>query len=255
MHRTILPVVLVACVATAGALYLQRGLDDASAAPGPASAEHAIIEESRDEPGDANLGLLFRQLNAEHFSGRLPNVKVLWSERLDRLDIGNYRLNGMTDGTIILVKAALKEDDADAKRTLCHEMVHVMFLTEGQKSTAHDALFQEELRRIFDGGCFEAIWAPPGEKAALGEWIAAERARLDAAHAHTNAQGASIKAETERIERIVTELNERITAARLQRRRPATQPDDGLPRWSGRGSREAPDPVGVGRTRSQQWQS
>ena len=213
MRRTVLLLVLLTCVLIAGLVYLQGGLGEALSAPGPRSPERAIIEASREEPGDANLGLLFRQLNAQHFGGLLPAVKVLWSERLDRLDAGDYRLNGMTDGRIILLKAALKGDTADARRTLCHEMVHVKLFSDGQTSTAHDTAFQNELRRIFDSGCFEATWAPPDEKAALGEWIAAERTRLDAAHAHVNAQGESIKAETARVEQLVAELNERITAA------------------------------------------
>ncbi len=151
------------------------GADHTRAQPEPASPQQAIINASRDQPGDANLGLLFVQLNAQHFSGRLPGAKVLWSEELDRLDAGDYRLNGMTDGKIILLKAALQNDDAEVRRTLCHEMVHVKFFADGQRSTAHDAPFQSELRRVFDDGCFEALWAPPDEKAALGEWIDSER--------------------------------------------------------------------------------
>ena len=213
MRRTFLLLVLLICVLAAGLVYLHGGLGEALSAPGPTSPERAIIEASREEPGDANLGVLFRQLNARHFDGRLPAAKVLWSERLDRLDVGDYRLNGMTDGTIILLKSALQNDDAEVRRTLCHEMVHVQLFSGGQTSTAHDAAFQNELRRVFDSGCFEATWAPAEEKAALGEWIAAERARLDAAHAQVNAQGESIKAETARVEQLVAELNERITAA------------------------------------------
>lgn len=213
MRRTILLLVLCACLAAAGLMYLRGGLDYSPAPPKPASPQQAIIDASRDDPEDRDLGLLFVQLNAQHFSGRLPGVKVLWSERLDQLDVGDIRLNGMTDGRIILLKAALRDDDAEVRRTLCHEMVHVKFLAGGQKSTAHDPLFQGELRRIFDSGCFEALWAPLDEKAALGEWIASERTRLDAAHLQANAQSAAIKVESERIERLVAELNERIRVA------------------------------------------
>ena len=210
IRRTILLVILSACVAIAAAVYLQLGTP---ASRGPASPEQAIIAASRGLAGDADLGALFAQLNAQHFGGRLPNVNVLWSGDLDRLDAGDYRLNGMTDGKIILLKAALQAEDAEARRTLCHEMVHVKFLAEGQRSTAHDAPFQTELRRIFEGGCFEALWAPPEEKAALGAWLDAERSRLDGARLYAEAQLAAITLETERVEGLVSALNERIRLA------------------------------------------
>ena len=119
----------------------------------------------------------------------------------------------MTDGRIILIKPALLNDDAEVRRTLCHEMVHVKFLAEGQRSTAHDAPFQGELRRIFEEGCFEAIWAPPEEKVSLGEWLDAERARLDGARLYAEAPLAAIELETERVEGLVSALNERIRLA------------------------------------------
>lgn len=172
-----------------------------------------MLDASRDKAADPQLDLLFDQLNTLHFSGQLPDVKVMWGEDLDRLDIGDYRLKGMTDGRIILVKPALKNDDADVRRTLCHEMVHVRLITAGHESTAHGDPFQRELRRVFDEGCFHAIWAAPEEKASLKEWIDAERARLDAVRAQVEAEGAAIERETDRVERAFAELNERIRAA------------------------------------------
>jgi hypothetical protein len=155
-------------------------------------------------------------LNARHFGGRLPGVKVLW-EDLGRLDAGEFRQSGMTEGKIVLLNAALQDDDDEVRRTLCHEMVHVEFLAAGQKSTAHDALFQRELRRIFDDGCFPAVWATPDEKASLGAWIDSERARLDAARSQADTQLAAVKLETDRIERRFAELNERIGRANAAR--------------------------------------
>lgn len=172
-----------------------------------------MLDASRDKPADPQLDLLFDQLNTLHFRGQLPDVKVMWGEDLDRLDVGDYRLKGMTDGRIILVKPALKNDDADVRRTLCHEMVHVRLITAGHESTAHGDPFQRELRRVFEEGCFHAIWAPPEEKASLEDWIDAERARLDAVRAQVEAEGAAIQRETDRVERAFAELNERIRAA------------------------------------------
>ena len=212
-RETFLILTLGVCAAISGTVHFRGGVSGPPAAPAMPSAQHAMLEASRDRPGNSDLGLLFNQLNAKHFEGRLPTVKVMWDADLDRLDEGDYRLNGMTDGKIILLKAALKDDDGDVRRTLCHEMVHVKFLAEGNKSTAHDAAFQNELRRIFDDGCFPAFWATPEEKASLQVWIDAERTRLDAARVQAEAQLAALKLETERVERMVAELNDRIRVA------------------------------------------
>lgn len=205
-----LVVALVVCAVIAGLVYL---MDDPPAAPQMPSPQQTLLDASREKAGDPELAALFDDLNARHFSGELPNVKVLWDDDLRRLDVGDYRLNGMTDGKTILIKATLKDDDGDVRRTLCHEMVHVKFFTGGNRSTAHDARFQSELRRVFDDGCFPAIWASPEEKASLGKWIESERTRLDAAGLHAEAQLAAIKLETEQVERIFSELNERIRLA------------------------------------------
>lgn len=212
ISRIFLIVTLGVC-AIGGLVFVMGGVSTAPPIPGPRSPQHALLEDARDKPGDPDLGLLFNELNALHFDGVLPNVKVLWDAGLDRLDEGDYRLNGMTDGRIILLEAALKDVEDDVRRTLCHEMVHVRFLAEGNKSTAHDAVFQDELRRIFEDGCFPAILASPEEKASLQEWIDAERTRLDAARAPADAQLAALKTETGRVERMVAELNERIRVA------------------------------------------
>jgi hypothetical protein len=209
---TLLVAALGVCVAIAALVHLQGGVYGTPARP-DVSLQQAILNASRDKAGDASLGLLFDQLNARHFGGRLPSVKVLWEGALAGLDAGDYRQNGMTDGKTILLNAGLKDDHAEVRRTLCHEMVHVKFLAAGQRSTTHDAVFQSELRRIFDDGCFPAVWASSEERASLGGWIDAERTRLDTARSQADAQLAAIKLETDRIERMVAELNERIGRA------------------------------------------
>lgn len=204
---------LAVCAVIGVLLYLLGAHAGTPARSQPASLHQAMLEASHGKPEDANLGLLFSELNAQHFDGRLPDARVLWEEDLQRLDEGDYRQNGMTDGKTILLNAALKTDDADVRRTLCHEMVHVQFIAAGHRSTAHDAPFQAELRRVFDDGCFEAIWATAEEKASLEQWIDAERARLDAARAHADAQGAAVRMEANRLDRLFAELNDRIRLA------------------------------------------
>lgn len=177
------------------------------------SMEQAILNAARHKPGDPDLGVLFEALNARHFSGRLPDVKVIWESDLDGLDVDDYRLNGLTDGQVILLKAALQDDDANLRRTLCHEMVHVAFIAAGNRSTTHGTRFQTELRRIFDDGCFHAIRASPEEKASLEQWIESERTRLDGAGLQVDARCAAVKLEADRIERTFSELNERMARA------------------------------------------
>jgi hypothetical protein len=207
-RRVVLAVVALSAALGASAYFLTR-------APRPASAERALLDAVRDRPGDPSLGQLFSELNARHFGGQLPNVRVIWAQELDRLDIGDYRLNGMTDGSVILLKTAFRDtdDDADVRRTLCHEMVHVELINAGRKLTTHDAIFQDELRRIFEGGCFQAIPASEDEKAALKAWIDAERARLDTLRSRMDAEGTAIKSETDNVDRLFATLNERIAAA------------------------------------------
>ncbi|MEX2661106.1 MAG: SprT-like domain-containing protein [Vicinamibacterales bacterium] len=211
-RESMLAVALLVCAAIGGLVYLLDDVSGTPARPELASQQQVILDASRNKAADADLSLLFDELNARHFSAGLPNVKVLF-EDLDPLNAGEYRQNGMTDGTTVLLNAALEDDDDEVRRTLCHEMVHVKFFAAGQKSTAHDDPFQNELRRIFDDGCFEAIWATEEEKASLGEWIQSERTRLDLAHAQTDAQAVWIRQETDRIERMFAELNERIARA------------------------------------------
>ena len=212
MNRFLVAAALLAAAIIAG-FVLFRNAGSTTGHPEPRSPQQALLDASRDRPEDPALGLLFEELNARHFGGRLPDAKVLWAADLDSLDEGDSRLHGMTDGRTILLKTAIKEDEADIRRTLCHEMVHVKFIAAGQQSTAHDAEYQRELRRIFDEGCFQAIWAPEAEKASLQEWISAERTRLDAAVAAADAQRAAIQQEEARVERLITGLNERIRAA------------------------------------------
>ena len=212
MRRKILVAALVVCVAAAAVVYL-LDRNRAPARQEPPSPQQALLNTTRNTPEDPDLGRLFDELNTRHFGARLPDVKVLWAAELDALDEGEYRLNGMTDGRTIIIKSAFQDDDAEVRRTLCHEMVHVKLLSGGQRSTAHDSVFQRELRRIFDEGCFQAIRATEEEKVSLQEWIAAERPRLDAAVAAAAAELTAIQQEETRVERLIAALNDRIRAA------------------------------------------
>src|SRR5690606_28796631 len=111
------------------------------------------------------------------------------------------------------MKRALPTDDAEPRRTRCHDMAHAKLIAPGHSSTAHDAPFQNELRRVFEDGCFHAIWGTAEERASLKAWIESERQRLDAARAQIDAQGTAIERGTREVERAFVELNERIRSA------------------------------------------
>jgi hypothetical protein len=120
-RETSLAIALGVCVAIAGLVYLLDGVSRTPARPELESLQQTILDASRNEAGGADLSVLFDELNARHFGGGLPNIKVLW-EDLDRLDVGEYRQNGMTDGKVVLLNASLRDDDAGVRRTLCHEL-------------------------------------------------------------------------------------------------------------------------------------
>lgn len=209
-----LRIILAIALGMAVGLALAVGTAPSSSArPTFASPERAMLDAYRDTTGDPDLGNLFGELNARHFGGGLPKVTVAWAGDLDRFDVGDYRLNGMTDGRIILLKTILQDDDAETRRTLCHEMVHVKLIAAGNPSTAHDGGFQQELRRLLDEGCFHALWSSPDERAALKAWIDTERDRLDGVRKRSDEQSASIRIESERVDRLFAELNERIRIA------------------------------------------
>jgi hypothetical protein len=207
--------VLGACVATAGLVHLlrDRPVTDTDTGSPLQVRKRAMLQAAQNEPGDAALELLSRELNVRHFAGALPSVKVNWRSDLDRLDLGDYRLIGMTDGKVILLDAALQNDEANARRTLCHEMVHVKFMAAGDRSANHDVAFQSELRRISEDGCFEAILATPEEMEALKAWVDSERERLDAARLQVSARGDAVKAAADASQRTFADLNERIRIA------------------------------------------
>jgi hypothetical protein len=179
-----------------------------------------IFELASKRPADPDLVALYGEVNQRHFAGTLPAIPVMWDDALAEVDAlvgGDYHLQGMTDGSLMLVSPALREDEAELQRTVCHEAVHVRLHRASGANANHGQAFQGELRRIFEEGCFTAILATEAEQQALKQWIDDETARLHQGKAQIDADRARVDAERADVERAISDLNARIVTANAQR--------------------------------------
>lgn len=146
---------------------------------------------------DPALADEYQSINAQYFSSRLPSVRVRWEPRLD--DIGpliaeGFRLEGVTNGRVVLLHPALQDDAPQLRRVLCHELVHVAL---ADRSDGHGPRFQTLLRRLSAEGAFEGLVATDEEKADLraslerrSEEMDRESSRLRAAWSEVDATDA-----------------------------------------------------------------
>jgi hypothetical protein len=178
-----------------------------------------IFARAGARPADPELGALYTEINERYFSSELPAIPVMWDDSLKEVDIlagDDFHLEGMTNGALMLLRPELRSDDAELRRTVCHEAVHVKLHRGAGTYADHGAVFQAELRRIFGEGCFIAILASDAEQAALREWIDQHRARLNRESADLDLARTRLDAERSDVERVVVGLNERVAAANAQ---------------------------------------
>jgi hypothetical protein len=123
-------------------------------------------------PTDPALGSEYQAINTQFFDGRLPAVRIRWEPRLAEVgplvDAG-FRLEGATDGEVILLNPSLEHDDQGFRRTLVHEMVHVAVKDQDKE---HGPAFQDRLRRLSEQGAFVGKVAGEEEKQQLHRSIA-----------------------------------------------------------------------------------
>ena len=192
----------------------------AASAPGPASAAPSPADAPREPvpPDQAITGELlranatlesdpalahqYREINARYFNGALPPVKVRWEPRL--ADVGpliaeDFRLEGATDGDLILLNPAIESDEAALRRVLVHEMVHVAVRNHRD---GHGPVFQTFLRQLSEQGAFTGVVATDEEKQAL-------RASLDA-------QSAALKTESDALDKERAEIDTADAAVRAE---------------------------------------
>ena len=107
-----------------------------------------LMRQNASRAPEPELAEAYETINVRYFDGRLPAVRIRWEEGLDSLGpliAEGFRLEGLTDGKVILLHPSLQEDARQLRAVLCHEMVHVA-LREG--SAAHGPEFQSRLRSL-----------------------------------------------------------------------------------------------------------
>lgn len=109
----------------------------------------------------------YQSINAQFFNSALPSVRVRWEARLEAIGpliAEGFRLEGVTNGRVILLNPALYDDKPQLRRVLCHEVAHVALV---DRSDGHGPRFQALLRRLSKEGAFEGVVATDQEKADL----------------------------------------------------------------------------------------
>jgi predicted SprT family Zn-dependent metalloprotease len=127
------------------------------------------------EPSLANE---FDDLN-RFFDHRVPQTPIRWEERLDEMGEAiapGFRVEGLTNGKMILLNPSLRRDDAQRRRTIAHEMVHVVLWNQHDE---HGPAFQELLRDVGSRGAFTGIVATDEEKEALRRKLREQSAALE----------------------------------------------------------------------------
>jgi len=126
-----------------------------------------LMRQNASRPSDPQLADDYAAINARYFDGRLPPVRLRWESGLDTIGpliADGFRLEGLTDGQLILLHPALEQDPRQLRAVLCHEMVHVALR---DRPDAHGPEFQSRLRALADRGAFEGLVATDDEKQAL----------------------------------------------------------------------------------------
>ncbi len=189
-----------------------------------------ITSQDIDKPGDPYLEDEYRKISEQYYGNKLPNVPVLWEDRLQV--IGPLIADGFIEKGLwtsqdnkefILLNPSISPDAADTRRVLCHEIVHEYMYSIGNKNEGHGPRFQAELLRLSRAGAFEGIPAADGEKASLKAWIESESARLEQESRQLENEKpeleqsrTAVESEAADLNQQVRELNERISSANSQ---------------------------------------
>jgi hypothetical protein len=168
-----------------GVLLIASACSDPAPAPARTrvvSAEQermdALMRQNETRASEPALADAFDTMNAQYFGDRLPTVRIRWEEGLDAIGpliAENFRLEGLTDGKVILLHPALEKNPRQLRAVLAHEMVHVELR---DRRESHGPEFQSRLRTLAERGAFEGIVATEEEKEALKESIERTTRRL-----------------------------------------------------------------------------
>jgi hypothetical protein len=187
----------------------------------PPSPDEAKIAElmrlNANLESDPALADEYGRLNAQYFDGRLPPVPVRWETRL--AEIGpliaeDFRLEGVTNGRLILLLPSLQGDEQQVRRVLSHEMVHVAL--RDRPEVEHGPAFQDLLRDLSAKGAFTGIVATDEEKRELRRALDAREKELAAEETELLGLRERFEADATAHEKLIEDLNARTAAANLR---------------------------------------
>ena len=214
-----------------------------------------LMRQNAGLASEPQLADTYDTINAQYFDNRLPPVRIRWEEGLEAIGpmiAEDFRLEGLTDGKVILLHPALERDPRQLRAVLCHEMVHVALR---DRPHTHGPEFQARLRALADGGAFQGAVATEEEKAALKaslerttRRLAGELHELREIQARIEAEASSLPAAVaqDRIwehNKRVRQHNEDVTAFNrdVERYNMMITYPDGLDRERLKGNRGAPE--------------
>ena len=191
----------------------------ATAAPAdPVQARQMdLLRRNRGLASDDDLAKEYSAIDTEYFDGRLPEVPVRWDEGLKAIGplvAEHFRLEGLTDGTLILLNPDVANDPQGVRRTLCHEMVHVATIGEG---AGHGPLFQQMLRDLAARGAFAGIVATDEEKDARRAALRTELEQLEAESRAIPDARVHLAYDGEQLEKAIESYNQRVAEANERR--------------------------------------
>ena len=188
----------LAFVATKGPARGARSRSTGAAAR-PSSPDQARMDEllrlNANLASDPALASDYQTVNANYFEHRLPEVRIRWEPRLEEvgpLIADGFRLEGATDGRVILLNPALQDDERQFRRALCHEIVHVA--VRGERD-AHGPEFQRWLRQLSADGAFTGIIATEEDKVDLRRRVDRRGSELEQAATHLRHERAELDAD------------------------------------------------------------
>lgn len=173
----------------------------------------ALLRSNRGLKSDEDLAKEYAAINAQYFDGKLPAVPIRWEPELKTVGpmvAERFRLEGLTDGRLILVNPEVMDDPQGLRRTLCHEMVHVAIFDKG---VGHGPEFQQMLRSLAERGAFAGIVATDEEKDARRAALRTELEQLEAESRAIPDVRIHLEYDVADLERAIEDYNRRIAEA------------------------------------------